>query len=134
MYIYISFVLYFTLMPIITSLPFMFNHPYVSMTLEPFSDVIRNRGDFIRQIVLNIIMMVPFGILFPLTLKNKKKFLKTILAVFLFSLTIEILQPLINPYRISDITDIITNVTGGIIGYGIYLIFKLTIKIFKHKA
>ena len=28
MYVYLSFVLYFTLMPIITSLPFIFNHSY----------------------------------------------------------------------------------------------------------
>ena len=28
MYIYLSFVLYFTLMPILVSLPFIFNHPY----------------------------------------------------------------------------------------------------------
>ena len=32
MYIYLSFVLYFTLMPIITSLPFIFNHPYIPMS------------------------------------------------------------------------------------------------------
>ena len=33
MYIYLSFVLYFTLMPIISALPFVFNHSYVSMNL-----------------------------------------------------------------------------------------------------
>lgn len=49
MYIYLSFVLYFTLMPIITSLPFMFNHPYHPMNLEPFSDVINGRGDFLDK-------------------------------------------------------------------------------------
>ena len=36
MYIYLSFVLYFTLMPIITSIPFIFNHPYQTMNLIPF--------------------------------------------------------------------------------------------------
>ena len=29
MYVYLSFVLYFTLMPMIASLPFVLNHPYV---------------------------------------------------------------------------------------------------------
>lgn len=29
MYIYLAFVLYFTLMPIVTSLPFIFNHDYI---------------------------------------------------------------------------------------------------------
>lgn len=66
MYIYLSFVLYFTLMPIITSLPFMFNHPYHLMNLEPFADVIKGRGDFFRQVILNIVMTIPFGFLLPL--------------------------------------------------------------------
>jgi len=39
MYVYLSFVLYFTLMPIITSIPFIFNHPYKPMNLIPFIDV-----------------------------------------------------------------------------------------------
>lgn len=130
MYIYLSFVLYFTLMPIITSLPFMFNHPYTPMNLVPFIDVSYGRGDFIRQIILNIIMTIPFGFLFPLIKNKNPKLLKTVLYTFLLSLSIEILQPLINAFRSSDITDLITNVLGGIIGYIMYLIFKpLTIKI-----
>lgn len=124
MYIYLSFVLYFTLMPIVTSLPFIFNHPYKPMNLVPFVDAINGKGDFIRQIVLNIIMTIPFGFLFPLMGSRKAKLLKTILYTLLLSLSIELLQPLINGFRSSDITDLITNVLGGIIGYIIYLIFK----------
>lgn len=129
MYIYSSFVLYFTLMPIITSLPFMFNHHYKPMNLVPFIDVSYGRGDFIRQIVLNVIMTIPFGFLFPLIKNKNAKLLKTVLYTFFLSLSIEILQPLIS-FRSSDITDIITNVIGGVIGYITYFIFKpLTIKI-----
>ena len=130
MYIYLSFVLYFTLMPIITSLPFMFNHPYKPMNLMPFVDVISGKGDFIRQIILNVIMTVPFGFLFPLVKTSNPKLIKTVFYTFLLSFSIEILQPLIDGFRSSDITDLITNVLGGIIGYIMYLIFKpLTIKI-----
>ena len=133
MYIYLSFVLYFTLMPIITSLPFVFNHSYVPMNLVPFIDVSTGRGDFIRQVVLNIVMTIPFGFLLPL-IKNKKiNLMKTILYTFLLSLGIEILQPLINGFRSSDITDLVTNILGGIIGYILYLIFKpLTTKILSY--
>ena len=133
MYIYLSFVLYFTLMPIITSLPFVFNHSYVPMNLVPFIDVSTGRGDFIRQVVLNIVMTIPFGFLLPL-IKNKKiNLMKTILYKFLLSLGIEILQPLINGFRSSDITDLVTNILGGIIGYILYLIFKpLTTKILSY--
>ncbi len=124
MYVYLSFVLYFTLMPIITSLPFIFNHSYDPMNLVPFIDVLSRRGDFARQVGLNVLMTIPFGFLFPLTGKENSKFLKTVFYCFLLSLTIELLQPLINGFRSADITDLITNITGGIIGYVFYLIFK----------
>lgn len=130
MYIYLSFVLYFTLMPIVTSLPFIFNHSYQQMNLVPFIDVISGRGDFVRQVVLNVIMTIPFGFLFPLIKNGEARLLKTTLYTFILSLSIELLQPLINGFRSADITDIITNTFGGIIGYVMYLIFKpLTTKI-----
>ena len=40
------------------------------------------------------------------------------------SLGIELLQPLIDGSRSSDVTDLITNVIGGALGYGLYAIFK----------
>ena len=133
MYIYLSFVLYFTLMPIVTSIPFVFNHPYTPMNLVPFVDVLNSRGDFIRQVGLNVIMTVPFGFLLPLTKKENAKLLKVVLYTFLLSLSIEILQPFISGSRSSDITDIITNVTGGMFGYIMYFIFKpLTTKILNY--
>ena len=74
MYVYLSFVLYFTLMPIIISLPFIFNHPYHPMNLVPFIDILNGRGDFIRQVGLNVLMTIPFGLLIPLLEKNTKLF------------------------------------------------------------
>ncbi len=133
MYIYLSFVLYFTLMPIITSLPFIFNHPYTPINLVPFIDVLNSRGDFVKQVGLNIIMTIPFGFLVPFIKKENVKLLKIVFYTFLLSLGIELLQPLINGVRSADITDLITNVIGGIIGYVMYLIFKpLTTKILNY--
>ena len=124
LYIYLSFVLYFTLMPIIAALPFLLNHPYKPMNLVPFIDVTMGRGDFLRQIVLNVIMTVPFGFLFPLTRNRTAQFGRTVFFCFLMSLCIELLQPLINGFRTADITDVITNVTGGVLGYVLYVIFR----------
>ena len=133
MYIYLSFVLYFTLMPIITYIPFILNHPYRPMNLVPFIDVLMRRGDFYRQVVLNIIMTIPFGFLFPLTRRKSVKFIQTVFSCFLMSLCIELLQPLSFSGRSSDITDLITNVAGGMIGYGLYVIFRpVTFWIFEH--
>ncbi len=124
LYIYLSFVLYLTLMPIITSLPFILNHPYKPMNLVPFIDVSMGRGDFLRQIILNVIMTVPFGFLFPLTQNRTAHFGRTVFFCLLMSLCIEMLQPLINGFRTADITDVITNMTGGILGYVFYVIFR----------
>lgn len=124
LYLYLSLVLYFTLMPVIASLPFALNHPYKPMNLVPFIDVSMRRGDFVRQIVLNVMMTMPFGFLFPLTRDRTDTFIfgRTVFSCLLMSLGIELLQPLFN--RSSDITDLITNVAGGILGYGFYVVFK----------
>lgn len=47
-----------------------------------------------------------------------------IVCTFVLSLSIEFLQPLINGFRSSDITDLLTNTVGGIIGYLCYILFK----------
>lgn len=122
MYAYLSSVLFFTMMPVITSIPFMLDHPYKPMNLVPFVDVLLGRGDFFRQVVLNVIMTLPFGFLFPLTRGRSAKFGVTVFFCFLMSLGIEILQPFFD--RSSDITDLITNVIGGVLGYGLYAIFR----------
>ncbi len=122
MYVYLSFVLFFTMMPVIASIPFMLDHPYMPMNLVPFIDVSLRRGDFFRQVILNVIMTLPFGFLFPLTRDKRAKFGVTVFFCFLMSLGIELLQPFFD--RSSDITDLITNVIGGALGYGLYAIFK----------
>jgi glycopeptide antibiotics resistance protein len=108
-------------MPIIVSLPFIFNHPYTPMNLLPFDDYFNGRGDTVRQIVLNVIMMIPFGFLMPMV--KKKSLFSCTVHTILFSLSIELLQPLINGIRSADVTDVITNTIGGIIGYLLYKLF-----------
>lgn len=122
LYAYLSLVLYFTMMPVVVSIPFMLDHPYKPMNLVPFIDVSLGRGDFFRQVFLNVIMTMPFGFLFPLTRGKRAKFGATVFFCFLMSLGIELFQPFFD--RSSDITDLITNVIGGALGYGLYAIFK----------
>jgi len=122
MYAYLSLVLYFTMMPVVVSIPFMLDHPYQPMNLVPFIDVSLGRGDFFRQVVLNVIMTLPFGFLFPLTRGKRANLGVTVFFCFLMSLGIELLQPFFD--RSSDITDVITNVIGGVLGYVLYVIFK----------
>ena len=122
MYVYVGMVLMVTLMPIIISLPLIPFHQYRPMQMVPFDDYINGRGDALRQIVLNVIMMIPFGMLYPAI--RKKGFFQCIVVCFLFSLSIELLQPLLSNYRASDITDVITNTAGGAIGYLFFQIYE----------
>lgn len=135
MYIYISFVLYFTMMPIVKNIPIMINriiyHFGSNMNMNLFDDLFNQRGDYLRQIFLNVLMMIPFGFMYPI---KGRSFLKTVFMTFIFSLTIELLQPFVSS-RTSDITDLLTNTLGGIIGYIFYLIFKPLInKIFVKRS
>ena len=137
MYLYLSGVLLVTLMPIITSLPFCFNHRYVPMHMVLFEDAVNGRGDFVRQIVLNVIMTVPFGFLYPIcrrTAGKKCGLLRCVLMTVALSLSVELLQPLINGARSADITDVITNTAGGLIGYLFYALFALFRRVFSDAA
>ena len=118
LYLYFCGVILVTLMPVVVNLPFVFNHPYVGMSMKPFEDLIMARGDYILQIVLNIIMMIPFGALYPLI--YKASFHKTVWKAFQISLCIELVQPFISSARSADITDVINNVLGAVLGYTVY--------------
>ncbi len=121
-YVYLVFVLYQTLSPILFSVPKLFTHPYVSMNWKPFIDIrMHNLGAW-QEVFLNILLFVPFG--FLAGFYHDHSFRKAVAFSFLLSLTIELLQPLISTYRTFDITDIITNVSGGILGYLCWLIYQ----------
>lgn len=123
LYLYFCGVILVTLMPFVVNLPFVFNHPYKGMNMRPFEDLIMARGDYVRQIVLNIIMMIPFGVLYPLIYKAKLH--KTVWRAFQISLAIELVQPFISIARSADITDILNNVLGAILGYSVYKVVSL---------
>lgn len=113
MYAHLALVLYVTLMPLLAAVPFRREMPYVPMNRRPFIDVTLRRGDYMRQIGLNTLLLMPYGFLRPLT-KKGYRFLGTVILTFFFSLTIELLQPF--TARTSDVTDLITNTAGGAAG------------------
>lgn len=72
-----------------------------------------------RNIILNILMFVPFGFLLPMVFTKLSAFWKTYLAGFIFTLFIEITQ-LITGRGVFEADDIWNNLLGAMIGYGIY--------------
>ncbi len=73
----------------------------------------------------NLLMFIPFGILYSAS-KKEYNFKKSILAGFIFSLEIEIVQPIFG--RAFDINDLILNTVGSIIGVCIFYIVKKLLK------
>lgn len=131
MYIYIVMVLFVTLMPF--PIPFgATNNLFLeSVNFVPFRDLISNYNGAVREIILNVVMMMPFGFLYPII--KKKNILNTVVSTLIFSLIIESSQLLSAWWgsldsRSFDVTDLITNTLGGLIGFLIYMISSKLVK------
>jgi len=131
MYIYLVMVLFVTLMPFTISFEGTNNSFMETANFIPFRDLRLHYEGASREILLNILMMIPFGFLYPI-IKNKGV-IETVSVTLLFSLIIECFQLLrvwwdSVEIRIFDVTDLITNTIGGLIGY---LIFAVLDELFK---
>jgi glycopeptide antibiotics resistance protein len=100
------------------------------INLIPFagSASVNNQIDF-NEIIYNVFAFIPFGIYISM-LKPSWSFLKKIAVIAGVSLLFEVLQ-FIFAIGASDITDLIGNTLGGIIGVGVYIVFC---KLFGTKA
>lgn len=127
--VYLLGVFVVTLSPVITSLPFILI-PRFSRTVNvvPFIDLIEHTDGALTQVIFNIVLTVPFGYLLPLLLKPKRYQLTQIfLATLVLTCSIESIQWLLANDRVADITDIMTNTIGGMIGF---ITYKATKQLF----
>ena len=83
-----------------------------NISLIPFSD---GTGWLMVQRVLNAVMFTPFGFLLPVLWHKCRKWKVTVLAGFLLSLTIEVLQMFC--FRATDVDDLMMNTLGAGFGY-----------------
>lgn len=112
----VIFLIYLIILFYIISKP---EYSYQMMNLKPFKEILRyplSSKLFVKNILGNILLFLPYGLFITFYFKIKKMFLIFILTFFL-SLTIEIIQ--INIGRVFDIDDIFLNLLGGISGYSI---------------
>ena len=100
------------------------------VNLIPFREALMLNGkiDF-GEIIMNVIIFVPLGIYAGILFK-RWNFGKNVFFFFLISLFVEALQFILRVGAF-DITDIITNTLGGIIGL---MIFKALEKVFKNRV
>ena len=101
-----------------------------SINLIPFgsSTIINGELDF-SEIIGNLLAFVPFGI-FVCVLGQRKSFVKMAIPIFLTSLLYEIIQYVFANGG-SDITDLIANTLGGVMGIGLFFIL---LKAFREKT
>ena len=94
---------------------------YGASNFVPFKEIFRysfGSRKFIRNVLGNIILFIPFGFLSSYLLKNRHLSVVTILTL-IASGTIETVQYYIG--RVFDIDDIILNLIGGIVGFLIFI-------------
>lgn len=103
--------------------------PYIrSINLIPFAEsVIVNGKIYYGEIIDNVIIFIPVGIYIAMLWKDMK-FYKKLIPIVLITLALEISQFILH-VGATDITDILMNTLGGIIGIGI---ISLLYKVFKN--
>lgn len=90
----------------------------------PFKEIMRYNITsrlFFKNVLGNMIMFLPFGFFASYYLKSEKLTLPLFL-ILIASSSIEIVQLLIG--RVFDVDDILLNILGGLLGYGIYSVFR----------
>lgn len=77
-------------------------------------------------VIENILLFVPYGILFPWAFKDCRSFFTTLLSGVAISLGIECMQ-LFTARGFFQIDDILTNTLGAVVGYLIFKVGKLLV-------
>lgn len=104
------------------------------VNFEPFVHLFEYpaRRDAILNLVGNVTMFIPLGIIWPVVFKELDTPAKAVAAGAGFTLCIEILQlPFFD--RATDIDDLLLNLAGYIIGYGIYTCVNMLLRFFRNK-
>lgn len=107
--------------------------------LEPFWTlrwgIIAYGNDFIWECILNVLMLMPVGFLFPFVISQKKStkiFLLTVCTGFLISLSIELLQLFLHR-GLCEADDLFYNTLGVIISCVMWIIFRKVWKLYESK-
>lgn len=97
---------------------------WASNNFIPFKEILRYNITsrlFIKNVLGNMIMFLPFGFFTSWFLRSEKKLYPMILTI-IASLSIELVQLVSG--RVFDVDDIMLNIVGGLIGYYMYAIMR----------
>ncbi len=124
--IYLVILIWIILFKMQTDLKFL---PYIrSVNLVPFGQSVIINGEInFNEMINNCLIFIPVGIYAEMLAKNRK-FYQKIILIFLITLFLEISQFILH-IGATDITDVIMNTLGGMIGI---LSISMLYKIFKN--
>lgn len=101
-----------------------------NINLIPFAaSAMANGRVSVSEIINNLLAFVPYGVFVCMLMENKRVIVR-IMPVFITSLAYEIMQ-FVFALGSADITDLIGNTAGGMIGIGVFFVFS---KIFKERS
>ena len=115
-YLYLLFLIWVLLLKFGDATLLIFRAPELwQINWQPFKDT----GGLV-QTLANVLIFLPFGLLARL---KSPRFGRSLLWIFLTSLGIELLQWLTS-WGVADMTDLITNTLGGLIGIVLISLFR----------
>lgn len=82
-----------------------------------------DRLNSFENLVGNVVVFIPYGMLLPAIWKRFRNFADTFLAALLFSLAIEVFQ-LFSAFGAFDVDDVMLNCAGAVAGYLIYMLVE----------
>jgi glycopeptide antibiotics resistance protein len=125
--LYLVILLWLVLFKLKVNISSVFHHHHRSLNLIPFAAPSRVHGEIgYGEMIYNCLFFIPFGLLLDVNFK-KIGFLTKLVFIMIFSITIEVIQ-YIFAIGVTDITDVITNTSGGLIGLSLYALCNKYIK------
>ena len=100
---------------------------YAGMEFQKEINLVPFHNGIHLSMILNIVMFMPLGFLLPLIWKNYQSLFRTALTGLGFSFGIEFCQ-LFNR-RVSDVEDLLMNMLGTMLGWGIWLCFSYIVRL-----
>ena len=100
---------------------------YPGMELQKEINLVPFHNGIHLSMILNIVMFMPLGFLLPLIWKNYQSLFRTALTGLGFSFGIEFCQ-LFNR-RVSDVEDLLMNMLGTMLGWGIWRCFSYIVRL-----
>lgn len=85
-----------------------------------------------RVLVGNVLAFAPLGVFLPLTWPSRRSLIAVVTGGLTISIAAETIQLALSvsmgtPYRVADVDDVIINVLGVALGYGLYRAFGLIV-------